>query len=230
MTEIASRLFAQQDEGYQAFQRKLVPTADPARIIGVRVPALRALARELRRDGTAAPFLAALPHDFFEEDMLHAVLLAAETDFGVLRAEIERFLPYIDNWAVCDVLSPKAFRRHTAELLPCVDRWLASEREFTVRFGIKMLMDFYLGDGFRPEYAERVAAVRDGRTYVHLMIAWYFATALAKQYDAALPFLEERRLAPRTHDKAIRKALESFRVTEGHKAYLRTLRLHGAER
>ena len=224
MTEIQQQLFQWRDAPYKSFQEKLLPTVAPGRIIGVRLPQLRAFAKELAKDGRRDPFLRELPHSYYEEMLLHVLLLLPEKDFDRLIAETERILPGVDNWAVCDTFSPKCFRRHTGELLPHIDRWLTSDREYTVRFGIKMLMDFYLDEQFLPVYLEKVAAVRHDAYYVRMMAAWYFATALCKQYDAAIPYFTGQRLEKWTHNKAIQKAVESFRVTDGHKAYLKTLR------
>lgn len=224
MTEIQQQLFQWQDAPYKSFQEKLLPTVAPGRIIGVRLPQLRAFAKALAKEGRGDPFLRELPHSYYEEMLLHVLVLLREKDFDRLIAETERVLPYIDNWAVCDTFSPKCFRRHTEELLPYIDRWLGSEHEYTVRFGIKMLMDFYLDEAFSPLYLEKVAAVRHDAYYVRMMAAWYFATALAKQYDAAIPYFTEQRLETWTHNKAIQKAVESYRVTDERKANLKTLR------
>ena len=203
--EILKRLYALQDIEYQVFQSKLIPTVDPATVIGVRTPALREYAKELSKREDVGVFLAALPH----------------ADFGETLAAVDAFLPYVDNWATCDQLSPKVFRKHRAELLPEIKRWMASEHVYTIRFGVGMLMQHYLDEDFDPAQLEDVAALRSGEYYVNMMIAWYFATALAKQYDATLPYLEQRRLDAWTHNKAIQKAIESYRVTDEHKAYLR---------
>ena len=223
--EILKRLYALQDVKYQVFQQKLLPTVAPESVIGVRTPALRQLAKELSRREDVGDFLSALPHAYFDENQLHAFLISLGKDYDETLAAVDTFLPYVDNWATCDQLSPKAFRKHRTELLGEIERWMASERVYTVRFGVGMLMQHYLDDGFQPEYLERVAALRSGEYYVNMMIAWYFATALARQYDAALPYLEQRRLDAWTHNKAIQKAIESYRVTEERKAYLRTLKI-----
>lgn len=223
--EILKRLYALQDIEYQVFQSKLIPTVDPATVIGVRTPALRAYAKELSRREDVGDFLSALPHVYFDENQLHAFLISLGKDYGETLAAVDAFLPYVDNWATCDQLSAKVFRAHRAELLGMIERWMASEHVYTVRFGVGMLMQHYLDDGFQPEYLERVAALRSGEYYVNMMIAWYFATALAKQYDATLPYLEQRRLDAWTHNKAIQKAIESYRVTDEHKAYLRALKI-----
>lgn len=222
--EIQERLFALQDGEYKSFQGKLIPNIAPERIIGVRTPALRALAKELHRREDIEDFLSALPHRYFDENQLHAFLLSLGSDYGETVERLDMFLPYVNNWATCDQMSPKVFRKHRAELPAEIDRWLASEHPYTVRFGIGMLMQHYLDEEFRDEYLARVAALRSGEYYVNMMIAWYFATALAKQYGAALPYLEQRRLDPWTHNKAIQKAIESDRVSDEAKAYLRTVK------
>ena len=224
MTEIQKRLFALQDTAYRDFNAKLNPTIAPEKFIGVRFPALRALAKELKGSSEAAAFLAALPHRYTEENLLHAILLGPIKDFDEAVAAVERFLPYADSWSVTDTLRLKAFEKHPDKLLPYIDRWLMSNHPYTVRFGVLCLMNLYLNERFRPEYADKVAAVQSDAYYVNMMRAWYFATALAKQYDAVLPYIEENRLDPWTHNKAIQKAIESFRVTDEHKAHLKTLK------
>ncbi len=220
---ITEELYKIQDKKYADFQAKLLPTVDRNAIIGTRTPALRALAKRLKGSDEAKEFLASLPHRYFDEDQLHAFLLSEEKSFDVCVEEVERFLPYVDNWATCDQLSPKVFRKHREELLPHIERWLASGRTYTVRFGIGMLMQHFLDDLFDPAYPETVAAVRSDEYYVNMMRSWYFATALAKQYDKTVGYLEERRLDPWTHNKTIRKSIESFRITPERKEYLRTL-------
>ena len=223
-TQIQSRLFHLQDPQYRAFQCKLLPTVPPETVIGVRTPVLRAYAKELRETEAAADFLRDLPHAYFDENQLHAFLLCEIRDHPRCMAEVERFLPYVDNWATCDQLSPRAFRRHRPELLERVRAWLGSDAPYTVRFGLGMLMEHYLDDAFQTEYPELVARLRAEDYYVKMMIAWYFATALAKQYAAALPFLEQGRLDVWTHNKAIQKAVESRRIPPERKEYLKTLK------
>ncbi len=223
--EIRERLFSLRDAGYAAFQSKLMPTVPTETVIGVRTPALRSLARELAKRGDIGTFLAALPHRYFEENQLHAFIISLGKDYGESVRAVDVFLPYVDNWATCDQMSPKVFRKHRAALLGETDRWLVSEHPYTVRFGVRMLMEHYLDEDFRPEYPARVAALRSGEYYVNMMIAWYFATALAKQYDAALPFIEQKKLDIWTHNKAIQKAIESYRVPEDAKQYLRSLKI-----
>ena len=222
---IRETLFSLRDEKFAAFQARLIPNVAPERVIGVRTPALRKLAKTLRGSGQAEEFLKALPHEFFEENNLHAFLLCEMKDFEACVQAVEDFLPYVDNWATCDQMSPGVFRKNKQALLPHIRRWIASEQCYTRRFGIGMLMSHFLDEDFREEYLSLVSDIRSEEYYVNMMIAWYFATALAKQYEAALPYLENRRLAPWVHNKAIQKALESFRVSDGHKAYLRTLKI-----
>ena len=222
---IRETLFSLREEEYAAFQAKLIPNVAPERVIGVRTPALRKLAKTLRGSGQAEEFLKALPHEFFEENNLHAFLLCEMKDFEACVQAVEDFLPYVDNWATCDQMSPGVFRKNKQALLPHIRRWIASEQCYTRRFGIGMLMSHFLDEDFREEYLSLVSDIRSEEYYVNMMIAWYFATALAKQYEAALPYLENRRLAPWVHNKAIQKALESFRVSDEHKNYLRTLKI-----
>ncbi len=233
MTELQKRLFAMQDTGYRDFQKKVIPSVPEARVVGVRTPALRKLAKDLRKQETelADAFLGELPHAYFDEDQLHAFLISLEKDYETCIAQVNAFLPYVDNWATCDQLSPKVFGKHKEELLSEIDRWMASDHAYTVRFGMGMLMQWFLDEDFSPEYPERVAAVQfqNGdevdEYYVNMMRAWYFATALAKQYDAVLPLIEARALDPWTHNKAIQKSVESYRITEEQKAYLKTLKV-----
>ena len=223
--DFSARLMALRDEKYADFQRKLLPAVPPDRLIGVRTPALRSLAREWAGSPEAEAFLRALPHAFFDENQLHAFLLAREKDFLRCVERVEAFLPFVDNWATCDQLSPAVFRKHRRDLLPYIRRWLASEQPYTVRFAVGMLMEHFLDADFDSQYPEWVAAIQSEEYYVNMMVAWYFATALAKQYDAALPYLLLRRLSPWTHNKTIQKAVESSRITQEQKAYLKTLRI-----
>ena len=224
LTGIQKRLFALQDPAYRELSARLNPMIGAENIIGVRIPAQRALAKELKGTEEAAIFLQELPHRYLEENQLHAFLLAPIRDFDEGVREVERFLPYTDSWSVTDSLRIKAFDREPERLLPHIDRWLASDHPYTVRFGILCLMNLFLNERFRQEYADRVAVVQSDEYYVNMMRAWYFATALAKQYDAAVPYIEQNRLDLWTHNKAIQKAVESYRVTEEHKAYLKTLK------
>ena len=224
MTAIQERLFALQDADYAAFQRPLIPTVEKETFIGVRTPALRSLAKELRGTNEAEEFLESLPHVYFEENQLHAFLIALEKDFDAALALTDAFLPWVDNWATCDQLTPKAFRKNRTALHRKIDEWIASTHEYTVRFAVKMLMDHFLDDAFSPEILEPVAAVRREEYYIRMMQAWFFATALAKQYETALPYLERGRLETWVHNKTIQKAVESFRISSEQKAYLKSLR------
>ena len=222
---IRETLFSLRDEKFAAFQARLIPNVAPERIIGVRTPTLRKLAKTLRGSGEAEEFLKALPHEFFEENNLHAFLLCEMKDFDACVQAVEDFLPYVDNWATCDQMSPGVFRKNKQALLPYIRCWIASERCYTRRFGTGMLMSHFLDEDFREEYLRLVSDKRSEEYYVNMMIAWYFATALAKQYEAALPYLENRRLDPWVHNKTIQKAVESFRVSDEHKACLRALKI-----
>ena len=224
MTEIQKRLFALQDKGYREGSIKLNPSVDPDTIIGIRIPALRALAKELKGTDAAAAFIAALPHQYFEEYSLHTFLIGYIKDFDEAIVQTERLLPWLNSWALTDSMRIKAFDKDPARLLPTIDKWLGSGDTYTIRYGILCLMNYFLDARFDPCYLKKVAAVRSDEYYVNMMIAWYFATALAKQYEAALPYIENRRLDQWTHNKAIQKAIESYRVTDEHKTYLRTLR------
>ena len=223
--QIRAELLEMQDTGYRDFHSKLMPTVEKERVIGIRVPQLRKYARQMAKDPEIREFLAELPHYYYEENNLHAFLLEQIRDYDVCVREVERFLPYVDNWATCDGMSPKIFARHREELLTHIRRWIASDKVYTIRYGIGMLMTHYLEADFRPEYPEMVAKIRSEEYYVNMMIAWYFATALAKQYNAVLAYLENRRLARWTHNKTIQKACESYRITVEQKAYLRTLKM-----
>ena len=229
-------LFKLQDVKYRNFQKKLIPTVDPESVIGVRTPELRKLAKQLARlrtSKTAADcktaadveaFLKDLPHEYFDENQLHAFIVSEDKDYERCMADVEEFLPYVDNWATCDQMSPKVFKKNKDGLLLHVRKWLKSDRTYTVRFAIGMLMEHFLDDDFDPEYPKLVAKVKSDEYYVNMMIAWYFATALAKQHDAVIPYLEEQKLDVWTHNKTIQKARESYRITPEQKEYLKTLK------
>lgn len=223
--EVRCRLFELQDLKYKEFASKLMPTVNPETVIGVRTPALRKLAREFAQRPEAGEFLKILSHGYYEENNLHGFLIETIKDYAAALAAVDEFLPYIDNWATCDLISPKIFKNHLPELYEKIKVWLLSDQTYTVRFGIGMLMSFYLDDAFRPEILELVAAIRSEEYYINMMIAWHFATALAKQYEAAVPYIQEQRLEKWTHNKAIQKAVESYRISDEAKAYLRTLKV-----
>lgn len=239
--DIRAHLEALADPSYQAFQSKLLPTVDSARVLGVRMPALRRYAKQLLRDApdAATAFLEALPHEAYDEDMLHGVLLNELRDYDAVVAALDAFLPHVDNWAVCDVLAPRAFASHPAGLVAQARSWMASAHPFTRRFGVGVLMRGYLGECFEPAYLQLVADVApcagvgrpaqapapaSGDYYVRMMVAWFFAEALARQWDEAAPYLERHRLDPWTHAKALQKAIESRKLSPEQKDYVRSLR------
>ena len=221
--EIVKQLFTFQDMDYRDLQARTIPTVDIDSIIGVRTPVLRKYAKELSGRDDIDRFLNDLPHDFFDEDQLHAFILSGMKDFDKCLSEVDRFLPFVNNWATCDQMSPKVFKKRRKELLPSIKTWLGSSEVYTVRFAIGMLMEHYLDEDFDPKYLKMVAKIRSEEYYVNMMTAWYFATALAKQYDTAVPYLENRKLDTWTHNKTIRKAIESYRISPEQKEYLRTL-------
>ena len=223
--EIRRKLFELQDVPYRDFQVKLIPTVETESMIGVRTPALRKLAREYGRREDIGEFLQDLPHMYFDENQLHAFIISGIKDFETCIMHVEKFLPYVDNWATCDQMSPTVFKKKRQELLPYIREWMKSGRTYTVRFGIGMLMQHYLDEDFDPSYPEMVAGIKSEEYYISMMVAWYFATALAKQYDTILPFIEEKRLDSQTHNRAIQKAVESYRITPEQKAYLKTLKI-----
>ena len=221
---VFQRLSELSDPTYRDFHAGLIPNISPETILGVRVPALRKLARELRGSAEAQEFMAALPHEYYDENCLHGLLINDIKDFGATVSALDAFLPYVDNWAVCDLISPRSFKSRPPELAAHVRRWLDSSHSYTVRFGIGVLMSFYLDEGFEPAQLEAVAERCCEEYYVNMMVAWYFATALAKRPEAALPYIENRRLSRWTHNKAIQKSIESRRIPDETKAYLKTLR------
>ena len=222
--DIRNELFALQDKAYRDFQANLIPAVSPDRMIGVRTPALRALAKRIAKDGDTEEFLQDLPHMYFEENQLHAFLISRIRDFDRCLEETERFLPYMDNWATCDQKICPAFRKHTKELMPHIDTWLASSHIYTVRYAIGTLMRYYLDENFDPSYVRKVCSVSSDEYYIMMMQAWYLATALSKQWDSVIPVLEDGSLDRTLHNKTIQKAVESFRISEEKKAVLRTLR------
>ena len=225
ITNVQTRLFELQDLKYRDFHAKLMPTVNKEKIIGVRTPALRVFAKKYGKTDEAKEYLQILPHQYYEENNLHGLLIEQIKDYDTCLEELERFLPYIDNWATCDIPRPKCFAKHKTELLPVIKEWVASGNTYTIRYGIGTLMSFYLDEDFKPEYIELVASVQSEEYYVNMMRAWYFATALAKQPAAALPWLTEKRLDVWTHNKTIQKAVESYRISPEQKQALRALRI-----
>lgn len=222
---VIERLKEFEDRDYAAFQAKLTPGIDKESFIGVRVPNIRKIAKELMKDPEKDAFLNDLPHRYYDENMLHSALLSLYSDYDKAIEEVEKFLPYVDNWAVCDTLSPKAFRKNKDRLIDKIREWSKSKDTYTCRFGIEMLMSHYLDGDFRKEYLEMPADIHLDEYYVNMMIAWYYATALAKKWDETIPYLEERRLDVWVHNKTIQKAIESYRITDEQKTYLKSLKI-----
>lgn len=225
ISEIRGELSGLKDDKYRQMQIKIIPTVAPDSIIGVRTPELRTYAKQLVRRDDVAEFLSNLPHQYFDENQLHAFIISLIKDYDECIKQVERFLPYVDNWATCDQLSPKVFAKNTDDLLNHIYSWIDSDKTYTIRFGIGMLMSHFLDAKYDDKYPEIVAAVRSEEYYVNMMSAWYFATALAKQYDSILPYIENKRLDVWTHNKAIQKAVESYRITDDQKTYLKTLKI-----
>lgn len=223
-TALQQQLFTMQDLKYRDFHSRLLPGIDKETIIGIRTPILRKFAMEFRKTEESRQFLKELPHQYYEENNLHMMLISAERDYEICLEQVKAFLPYIDNWATCDLPLPKCYAKHKEELIFEIEQWMASGKTYTIRYGIGVLMRLYLDEDFRPEYLEWVISVRSEEYYVNMMIAWYLATALAKQWDATIPYLEEKRLSEWVHKKTIQKAIESYRITPEQKVYLRSLR------
>lgn len=221
---IQKELFALKDISYADFQAKLVPNIPRELFIGVRVPEARKLAKRLAKEQEASEFLKDLPHKYYDENILHALLISEMRDYDACIVAIDEFLPYIDNWAVCDILSPKIFKEHKTSLLEKIKEWSASDKTFTCRFGLEMLMSYFLDNDFKPDYLEITTSVHSEEYYARMMIAWFFATALAKQWDASIKYIEDNRLDTWTHNKAIQKARESRRIAQKQKEYLKTLK------
>ena len=225
LNEIRAELFKMQDINYRDFNSKLIPTVDKESMIGIRTPDLRKYAKQLGKSSDVIEFLQTLPHKYFDENQLHAFIISEIKDFKNCIDEINRFLPYIDNWATCDQLSPKVFKKHHNELSEYIKDWLKSDKVYTLRFGIGMLMEHFLDEDFDILYPETVSKIRSGEYYINMMIAWYFATALAKQYESVIPFIENNSLDIWTHNKAIQKAVESLRISDEKKEYLKSLKI-----
>ena len=222
--DIHSELLKHRDLKYRDLQITTIPSVASDRIIGVRTPVLRFLAKEFAKRDDVLLFLEELPHKLFEEDQLHAFILSGMKDADECIKLVDKFLPYVDNWATCDQMSPKIFKKNKKLLLEYINTWIKSDKTYVKRFAIGMLMEHFLDEDFKPSYLAKVAKIRSDEYYVNMMTAWYFATALAKQYDLALPFIEEQKLDKWTHNKSIQKAVESYRITPEQKEYLKTLR------
>ena len=223
--EIRETLFRLSDKKYRDFQSRLLPTVDKDKTIGVRTPLLKQYAKRLIKENKAETFIKTLPHKFFDENQLHAFIISGIKDFDLCIKEVDRFLPYVDNWATCDQLSPVSFKKNRKELIKKAKEWIASDKTYTIRFGIGVLMKYFLDEDYSYEYPKAVSKIRSDEYYVNMMIAWYFATALAKQYESILPFIENGELDTFTHNKAIQKAIESYRITEKQKEHLKSLKI-----
>lgn len=228
--DITKELLALQDLAYKEYTGKINPAVPQEKVIGIRIPKLRQLAKKLLKEAKTDDtqiriFMAGLPHKYFEENLLHAILLSEMQDFDQLIEDVERFLPYVEDWGTCDTISPKIFAQHTKELEPLAFKWLKDSHPYTIRFGICVFMSYFLGDLFKTDQADAITAIRSDEYYVNMMTAWYFATALAFNYDEVVPYLETQHLDDWTHNKAIQKAVESRRITPEQKAYLKSLRI-----
>ena len=225
MEKILSLLFSKQDLAYRDFQAPLIPNLDKGLFIGVRLPELKKMAKEMVNSKEAQSFIHALPHHYYDENQFHAFIISFIKDYETCLIEVESFLPYVDNWAVCDTMKPNVFKKNKDELINKIKEWLNSEHIYTQRFAIGQLMSLYLNEDFKEEYLELVSHIRSEEYYLNMMIAWYFATALAKQYDSAIKYIEDNKLSTWVHNKTIQKSLESYRVSEEHKEYLKSLKI-----
>ena len=218
-------LYANQDKTYQAFNQKLIPNIQPERILGVRIPILRKKAKEMLKENAYQTFLESLPHDYFEENQIHALLLNEQKNLLLTIDYLAEFLPYVDNWATSDILSIKVYASHREEILPLITtRYLRNAHTYTKRFGILLLLANYLGDNFKAEYLDLVAETKGEDYYLKMAKAWYFAEALGKQYDTTMMYLSQGTLDVWTHNKAIQKARESRKLGDREKTFLNTLK------
>lgn len=225
MNKLTKELIKLSDKEYAAFSSKITPNVDSKKFLGVRVPIVRKFAKEHYNDKEAKAFLNELPHNYFDENMLHGLLIEQIKDYDECIKELDKFLPYVDNWAVCDSCNPKVFKKNKNKLIKDIKRWMKAKDTYTKRFGIGMLMNLYLDEDFKEEYLKQVAAIKSDEYYIKMMVAWYFATALSKQYETTIPYIENYVLNPWVHNKTIQKAIESYRITEKQKKHLRTLKL-----
>ncbi len=223
-TSLQIELFSLQDLKYKDFHQKLMPTVDEDKVIGIRTPVLRKFAKTFSKTEEAESFLKNLPHKYYEEDNLHAFLLEEINDYEILIEELNKFLPFVDNWATCDMLRPKILKKHKPELLVDIKRWLNSKDTYAIRFAVNCLMNYYLEEDFKPEYLHLVKNIESEEYYINMVRAWYFATALAKQYDETIKLLETNSLDKWTHNKTIQKAVESYRITDEQKIILKSLK------
>ncbi len=221
---LEKELFELQDLKYKEFHQKLMPTVNPDKVIGIRTPVLRKFAKDFSKKEEAEYFLKNLPHKYYEEDNLHAFLLEEIKDYETLIQELNKFLPFVDNWATCDMMRPKILKKYKSQLSEDIKRWLNSKNIYTIRFAVNCLINYYLEEDFKPEYLQWVREIESEEYYINMARAWYFATALAKQYEDAVRIVENNALDKWTHNKTIQKAIESFRITKEQKAYLKTLK------
>lgn len=219
------RLLELKDEAYGDFQAKLTPGVDRSTIIGVRIPLLRKLAKEIYKSGEYKDLLKSLPCKFYDETMLCGLAISEIKDYVECVDAVERILPYVDNWAICDILSPKVFKKHRKELIEKIYEWSASDETYTCRFGLEMLMTHFLDSDYKKEYLDIPANIKSEEYYINMMIAWFYATALAKKWDDTIEYIVNQRLDKWTHNKTIQKAVESRRISNEQKDYLRTLRI-----
>ena len=226
MKKIVEQLFQLQDVAYKDFQCRLMPNIDRDAVIGVRTPQLRAFAKKIKGSKDAEELISQLPHRYYEENNIHAFLIETIKDYNECINALDLFLPYVDNWATCDMMTPKVLKKDLRALLSKIRVWIRSGHVYTVRYAIKLLMSFYLDDEFDVEYLDIVSSVCSDEYYINMMVAWYFATALAKQYEVTVVYIEGKKLSPWVHNKAIQKACESFRITDDRKKYLKTLRIN----
>lgn len=222
---VEEELFKLQDKKYQKLQVNLVPNVDKEKIIGVRVPEIRKLAKKYKNDDSVNEFLKELPHKYYDENLLHGLIISEIKDYDRCIEEVEMFLPYVDNWAVCDTMSPKIFAKNKDKLIIIIKKWIKSSELYTCRFGIRMLMNHFLKDDYKEEYLELPAAIHTDEYYLKMMIAWFYATALAYRWNDTIKYLDERKLDKWTHNKTIQKAIESYRITDSQKDYLRKIKL-----
>lgn len=222
--DIRQRLLSLKDEKYRDFTSKLMPTVDKEKIIGVRTPLLRAFAKELIKEGEYSDFLSSLPHKYYEEDNLHGFIIEGIKDFDLCISELKRFIPYIDNWATCDCVRPKVLKKEPDRVYEFILELLKSDKTYTVRYGIGLLMSYYPDEDSSPSHLNLLSRIESDEYYINMMLAWYFATALAKQWESTIPYIEEKVLSQWVHRKTIQKAIESYRITDEQKAYLRTLK------
>lgn len=221
--DITSELFNLKDEKYKNFQSQLIPNIEKNTIIGVRIPELRKFAKGIE---DSKIFLADLPHKYYDENILHGILISEMKDYYYSIELLDKFLPFVDNWAVSDIISPKTFKKNKPALFEKIQEWVSSKETYTCRFGIGMLMKYFLDEDFKEEYLDIPASIKSDEYYINMMIAWFFATALAKQWKATIPYIENKKLSPWVHNKTIKKARESLRITEEKKEYLLSLKIY----